>query len=221
MALPSSGLISMSQIRTEFGRSGATSLSSLYGAAAGVPTSGLISLSHFYGKSAYQEVVVRYHPSGIAGPGATVTDEAKATDGSLSTFAQIFGVGTSGNLNIRFSGSNGAHSSWWVKAVRLFAKLRYINDAQSSVSNQVSWAIRLASGGTDIVNASGYPTFNLGVDQTIDQIFTPTSIVQASSLAAAGSAYGLLNTFISSHNSHSSSWYVYEAFVEFTYGSAP
>ena len=51
MALQSSGPISLSQIQGEFGGSAPTSLSEYYGAAGGVPSSGLISCSDFYGTS--------------------------------------------------------------------------------------------------------------------------------------------------------------------------
>ena len=50
-ALPSSGPLSMSQIQGEFGGSNPISLSEYYGAAAGVPSSGTISISDFRGKS--------------------------------------------------------------------------------------------------------------------------------------------------------------------------
>ena len=48
MALQSSGLISISNIKSQFGSS-FNKLSTLYGVAAGVPTSGTIKLSNFYG----------------------------------------------------------------------------------------------------------------------------------------------------------------------------
>lgn len=51
MALPSSGPLSLLQIATEFGGSAPHSLNEYYAAAPGVPTSGPISISHFYGKS--------------------------------------------------------------------------------------------------------------------------------------------------------------------------
>ena len=53
MVLPSSGSLSVSQIRGEFGGSAPDSLSEYYGAAGGVPSSGAISISNFYGKSAF------------------------------------------------------------------------------------------------------------------------------------------------------------------------
>lgn len=51
MALQTSGPISLANIQAEFGGSNPISLSEYYGAASGVPTSGTISLSNFYGKS--------------------------------------------------------------------------------------------------------------------------------------------------------------------------
>lgn len=51
MTLPASGQLSMSQIATEFGGAAPHSLSEYYGADVGVPTSGAISFSNFYGKS--------------------------------------------------------------------------------------------------------------------------------------------------------------------------
>lgn len=50
MPLQSSGIISLSDVAGEFGGSTPHSLSEYYGAASGVPGSGTISLSDFYGK---------------------------------------------------------------------------------------------------------------------------------------------------------------------------
>jgi hypothetical protein len=52
MALQSSGPISLNNVAGEFGGSTPHSLSEYYGVASGVPGSGTISLSNFYGKSA-------------------------------------------------------------------------------------------------------------------------------------------------------------------------
>lgn len=51
MALQSSGAISLGDIAGEFGGSAPHSLSEYYGAASGIPASGAIDLSDFYGKS--------------------------------------------------------------------------------------------------------------------------------------------------------------------------
>ncbi len=52
MALPSSGQLSLDDIQTEFGGSNPIGLSEYYGVASGVPSSGTIDISDFYGTSA-------------------------------------------------------------------------------------------------------------------------------------------------------------------------
>lgn len=52
MALANTGPLSLSDIQTEFGGSDPISLSEYYAAATGVPASGTISISDFYGTSA-------------------------------------------------------------------------------------------------------------------------------------------------------------------------
>lgn len=52
MTLPASGPLSFSAIQTEFGGTNPISLSEYYAAASGVPASGAIDVSDFYGKSA-------------------------------------------------------------------------------------------------------------------------------------------------------------------------
>ena len=51
MALPSSGPMSLYFVFTEFGGAMPHSLNEYYGVAPGVPASGTISLSDFYGKA--------------------------------------------------------------------------------------------------------------------------------------------------------------------------
>lgn len=60
MALQSSGQISLADIAGEFGGAAPHSLSEYYGAASGVPTSGAISLSNFYGTSAGPDGTLLY-----------------------------------------------------------------------------------------------------------------------------------------------------------------
>ena len=57
MALPTSGTLTLLDIQNEFGGSNPIGLNEYYGAAAGIPTSGVISINNFYGASAYQIVV--------------------------------------------------------------------------------------------------------------------------------------------------------------------
>ena len=58
MALQASGAISLDDIQTEFGGSNPISLSEYYGAASGIPASGVISIGDFYGAAAYIELTV-------------------------------------------------------------------------------------------------------------------------------------------------------------------
>ena len=53
MTLQSSGSISLQNIATEFGGSAPHNISEYYGAAAGIPSSGTISFSNFYGASSF------------------------------------------------------------------------------------------------------------------------------------------------------------------------
>ena len=76
MALQSSGAISLANIQTEFGGSNPISLSEYYGVASGVPSSGTISLSNFYGTSA------------IAGPGLYEIYSASPT--SQTSWSGVF-----------------------------------------------------------------------------------------------------------------------------------
>ena len=76
MTLPLSGLISLADIAAEFGGTPPYSLSDYYGVAPGVPTSGTISFSDFYGKSAGAIMTVGQNDSsagfGYYNPAGTV-----------------------------------------------------------------------------------------------------------------------------------------------------
>jgi len=66
MALPTSGEISFTQLQTEYGGVNPIEITEYYGAAYGVPTSGQISMSSFYGASLLdtQTVTVGQLPAG-------------------------------------------------------------------------------------------------------------------------------------------------------------
>lgn len=57
MTLQASGQISLLDIQNEFGGSNPIQLNEYYGVASGIPTSGQISLSNFYGASALPEIL--------------------------------------------------------------------------------------------------------------------------------------------------------------------
>lgn len=62
MALPASGALSIGDIAGEFGGAVPHALSEYYGAAAGVPASGTIAISDFYGTSSIVDSVNLFNP---------------------------------------------------------------------------------------------------------------------------------------------------------------
>ena len=68
MAIPGSGPVSLDDIQTEFGGTNPISLSEYYGADTGVPASGTISVSDFYGTSS-SDVTMDTLVFGSLGPG--------------------------------------------------------------------------------------------------------------------------------------------------------
>ena len=78
MALQSSGAISLANVQTEFGGSAPTSISEYYAAASGVPASGTISLSDFYGTSAFTAPY-------LYGTGSVFTDVGLSTFGTIKS----------------------------------------------------------------------------------------------------------------------------------------
>lgn len=85
MTLQSSGLIRLSQIQTEFGGSNPIGLSEYYDAASGVPASGEISLSDFYGTS--NVVDITYHVVGAGGGGGGAGAWSSGTAGGTTSIA--------------------------------------------------------------------------------------------------------------------------------------
>ena len=107
MVLGSSGQISFSQIRTEMGGSGQVSLSSYLSngttgarGVTGIPSSGTIQFSHFYGKTAIpvtSGLIAKY--SGESWNGSTLVDETGGTYNSSAA---------TGTINVGANGLNGS-----------------------------------------------------------------------------------------------------------------
>ena len=117
MALPSSGPLSINDIAVEFGGTTPHSLSEYYGVAAGVPSSGTISVDDFYGTSSGVPMEVRVY--GAQGGGAQYTSAGKGGYVSwsciVSSGADVYlypgTQGTNPYLNdYRHGGSGGAAS---------------------------------------------------------------------------------------------------------------
>ena len=87
MPLPSSGILKLSQIAAEFGGAAPHALSEYYGAASGIPTSGLLKLSDFYGASA------RYQAAMVAGSTSVQLFDFKGNP-SGTTYYRGFSVGS-------------------------------------------------------------------------------------------------------------------------------
>lgn len=79
MALPASGQLSLQDIATEFGGTTPHAISEYYSAAAGIPASGEITISDFYGASA--------SPTPPPGPPSSVSASLMSRSGQYSTTA--------------------------------------------------------------------------------------------------------------------------------------
>jgi hypothetical protein len=130
MTLQSSGVISLSNVQTEFGGANPIGINEYYGAAAGVPASGLISLSDFYGKSAatnqittaaifgnsqqigYNQAAGFGSISPVTWAGRTIILMFDRNDGSSPVHSLTFRVNTAGVAQgalslLRFTDKNG------------------------------------------------------------------------------------------------------------------
>jgi len=91
MPLQTSGEIKLSQIATEFTDAAPHELSEFYSAATGVPTSGEISISDFYGKGAFQ--TIEHTPVFQAGGYATYGNPTSSKSPTILEYAcRIHGV---------------------------------------------------------------------------------------------------------------------------------
>lgn len=169
MALQTSGPISLSQIRAEFGGSAPDSISEYYGADSGVPSSGTISFSDFYGKS-----------------DAPAISNIQSTY-SGTVFEQFSSAGVSWLLRNRIAGGSGAAPSrggWisftgqgkypavWTNTengadtyIATFNQRAYVGlaGAYAGTKNTANWTKyqMTADGGTDwLLYAAGFPYSN-------------------------------------------------------------
>lgn len=105
MALPSSGILSLSDVAAEFGGSTPHGLNEYYGAASGVPSSGAIALSDFYGASAGVQYIglALASFSSTAGMSLAYPAGTQVGDVCVATVASFYNVATS-----QFISANGA-----------------------------------------------------------------------------------------------------------------
>ena len=119
MALPNSGPLSLADIQTEFGGSNPASLTEYYGVSAGIPASGVISISDFYGTSSVPAIIkIRawgarggYHPdyggSNLYGQGRECWWEGSIGSGTVLYYQ----VGGYGGANYNPYGAGGGAGS--------------------------------------------------------------------------------------------------------------
>jgi len=141
MTLQSSGAISLANVQTEFGGSNPISISEYYGAASGVPTSGTISLSNFYGKSAApQEIQRNYFASAYSSSWGLSWSTSGHQAGNLYILA-VF----KGKIGSTASGSIATPSGWtllqtanWVSSSGTVGRMEASLFYRTSVSGSVT-----------------------------------------------------------------------------------
>lgn len=92
MALQTSGQITLADIQTEFGGSNPIGINEYYGAAAGVPTSGQITLADFYGTSSVIYLDVTYGSSANTTSNANVSISASTLSSAPCAIVGFYGT---------------------------------------------------------------------------------------------------------------------------------
>ena len=105
-ALPGSGTIKLSEIKTEFGRG--NNLRDYYGVASGIPSSGIIKVTDFYGKSSGP---ITYPPYGNYGTGGPPLKESWRDDPAGLTVFMDSVPGTGQGTPLSFPDTAGAVGS--------------------------------------------------------------------------------------------------------------
>ena len=145
MTLQSSGAISMSDIRGEFGGSTPDTISEYYGAATGVPASGAISMSDFYGTAAGVTVTfdeTTYSPSDFAtDPANAIATLAVLTTGVITETGSANGEWTPDAKD----SSNGADYDVRLSVISGFTPTGDVTGSWLPLTSNRSWTIAQAS----------------------------------------------------------------------------
>lgn len=225
MALQSSGPISLLDVATEFGGAAPHSLNEYYGKAPGIPASGIIALSDFYGKA--NEVTLRIYPSSYNGIPA---DLANAYDGDLNTYTTI---STTSGDSIRTSvgevGSLAAYAEYYVKSLRIYSKFYASSRQHSTVGVYVTNAANIrigTSSGTIVVNNAIANNTSFPFATTMIHDATANALVNAkvNTLHGYTTSMGLntLGTNLSvNHGGYDHACRLYEHFYDLTLSGSP
>ena len=172
MALQASGSISLSQIANEFNDTAPHSLSEQYGAASGIPSSGAISFSDFYGATSTTTHTVS--------PKATIFVTAVTAPRAFVryttyTYSFVISPGISISSSVEFYCENGGN-----KSSRVVMNPGQSNEVSSSYGTQFP---TLSFSGLWTSFTFEYRTadiqgdeFDLGVDQLDGGALTPTLV---------------------------------------------
>lgn len=139
MTIKSSGPLSLSEIQAEFGGQNPISLTEYYGVASGIPTSGRISISDFYGKALSGDFLSEIITS----------SQSWTSKNNLARFIHIFVIGAGG------SGGMG----WPARNVGFFGNTDGVAGAGGGGAGGVAYSI--IPGGT-----SGSATVTIGAGGT-------------------------------------------------------
>ena len=230
MALQGSGPISLLDVATEFGGAAPHSINEYYGRAPGIPASGVIALSDFYGKA--NEVTLRIYPSAYGGQSST--DLANASDGNLNTYSthSVTGSGTGSSIrtSISSTGSLEAYGEYYVKSLRVYTKVRAVSRAQSSINvsatNQARVSLGTTSTGTVVIDLVLGINTVLPIATTVVQDQTANAQINAKVNTLYGytnnSGLNLIATYLEvSHGGYAHTSWLYEHFYDLTLSGSP
>ena len=167
MPLQSSGAISLNDVQNEFGGSNPIGMDEYYGADSGIPSSGTISLNHFYGASAGSWEIIM-HTDGYKGAGNNLGNSTRFGNTGTSTFKNITWTSTGAHNRTEIGDGPGLYAAFFYKKnIKQFALISGSggqNNLQtpSSHSSYHVWDTFTADrdGYTDTGNESLYEIIN-------------------------------------------------------------
>lgn len=219
MPLPSSGAISLLDVATEFGGTSPHALNEYYAAAAGVPASGVISLSDFYGKA--NQVVFRIYPALSAG-----TNVGNASDGSLTTYASFTNSNNSLSTAPPDADLHTFYGEMYVKSVRVYAKYR-VATRYGTANCNASHSVRMSTASITAISSTikaPNTTIAFNTDIVDDVTINATANAKMKDLTTASTASGFdpTNTYLRlSNDGYSHTSWLYEMFYDLTLSGAP
>ena len=164
MALASSGALSLSEIQAEFGGSNPISISEYYAAATGVPASGEIAVTDFYGTSAIDVSISDGEISDVQGGGGLSTAKFQVntngtitTSGNASSYSDTtwhlptsVGIGSSYQIRVTATGDTGSLTGT-LNTWQTISSFRAWQLSTSSTQRSVALAVSIRDVATETV----------------------------------------------------------------------